>query len=72
MTARRGRRPYLVHLLGRFARSRSGATAVEYAILISMVTLMIAGFVALSQPVGSSFNKVAGDVEASVGPLTTP
>lgn len=51
-----------------FVRSRSGATAVEYAILISMVALMIGGFALLGGSVGNTFNTVADEVT----PITDP
>ncbi|MER2605348.1 MAG: Flp family type IVb pilin [Siculibacillus sp.] len=51
-------------LLKRFVRDESGATAIEYGLIASLVALaIIAGARTLGTNIGQTFNKVAGNVK---------
>ena len=50
-----------------FYRDESGATVIEYALIVALVFLAIAGSVdRLADEVGTMFNNVSSSVEASV------
>lgn len=47
-------------IFGRFLKSESGATAIEYGLIAALISLaVIAGFTLLSEPVGGLFSGVA-------------
>ncbi|MCP5432868.1 MAG: Flp family type IVb pilin [Alphaproteobacteria bacterium] len=52
------------HLLARFAADRSGATAIEYAMIASGVSVIIAGTVF---SIGGRVDEMIGDVEPNLG-----
>ena len=48
----------------RFASDESGATVVEYALLLSLLALLIiAGVTATGQNIGKSFNSIAANMK---------
>jgi len=55
-------------LLVRFARNESGATAIEYALIASLVSVaIVAGAMALGSALDSSYQSVADAVPAVDG-----
>lgn len=57
----------LISLVRRFGSDNSGATAVEYGILIGMIFLILAGITALGGGVGALFNSVQAKASAAIG-----
>ena len=51
-------------LLKRFAADESGATAIEYGLIASLIAVaMIAAATTLGKNVGNTFNKVSGNLK---------
>ena len=50
-------------ILESFARDERGATAIEYGLIAALVAVVIiAGATSLGKNVGTTFNKVAGNI----------
>lgn len=53
----------MLNLVARFARSESGATAIEYGLIVALIAVVIIGAVtALGSNLSTTFGAVAGSI----------
>lgn len=59
----------MTHLMKRFAKDESGATAIEYGLIAALIAVvLIAGASTLGSNLNAKFSAIAGKIGTSVTP----